>query len=480
VAYNAANEFCEAFAPYKTRKDGVFTVAINWTDWKEKGMTISAIKRKQTEGAGNIDMESLLYEGLTSAQGIDVFDRVLAGSLQRVSVSTQDLDALCRQIDREHQKALEGAESLDILHQRPEIGTAYTKPRDKTEQTLVELWRQLFGIREIGIHDDFYELGGDSLSAVQLVMRINQTFDIKLSSHILLQVKTIAGLARMIETGAPGVSTSSLIIELQPGESTAVPIFLVHPIGGHVYFYRDLAETLGGRHPVYGIQARGLEGNEEPFENMREMAVHYIEAIRDLYPRGPYILGGASFGGMAAFEMARQFKIHHQEKVLLFMIDTPGPGRLFDQLKDDDSILAYLLNVTQKDIAVTAEQIRRMDEETRWKFLMEHVKIAGKEEPEAFKNQVGKLLRIYHAHARAMFSYAAEPYDGRVIYFRAAQPGPYNAGDPEKVWGSLVKGELIIHPVPGDHNTMNDPPHVSRLGELLRHYLAGCTKGFLI
>jgi thioesterase domain-containing protein len=73
-----------------------------------------------------------------------------------------------------------------------------------------------------------------------------------------------------------------------------------------------------------------------------------------------------------------------------------------------------------------------------------------------------------------MYSYAAEPYDGRVLYFRAAQPGPYNARDPEKVWGSLVKGELIIHPVPGDHNTMNDPPHVSRLGELLRDYLAGC------
>jgi thioesterase domain-containing protein len=116
-----------------------------------------------------------------------------------------------------------------------------------------------------------------------------------------------------------------------------------------------------------------------------------------------------------------------------------------------------------------------MDEETRWKFLMDHAKITGKEEPEAFKSQVRKLLRIYHAHARAMYSYAAEPYDGRVLYFRAAQPGPYNAKDPEKVWGSLVKGELIIHPVPGDHNTMNDPPHVSRLGELLKDYLAGCS-----
>jgi acyl transferase domain-containing protein/thioesterase domain-containing protein/acyl carrier protein len=449
VGYNAANEFSEAFAPYKTRRDGVFTMTINWTDWMEKGITVNAIKRKQAGDAENLDMESLLYGGLTTAEGIDVFDRVLAGPLQRVSVCTQDLDALCRQIDREQEKAFKDTKPPEMLHQRPEISTGYTKPRDKTEQTLVELWRQLFGIREIGIHDDFYELGGDSLSAVQLVMRINQTFDIKLSSHILLQVKTVAGLARMIETSAPGAPTSSLIIEIQPGESTAIPILLVHPIGGHVYFYRDLAETLGGRHPVYGIQARGLEGNEGPFENMREMAAHYIKTIRDLYPRGPYILGGASFGGMAAFEMARQFKIHHQETALLFMIDTPGPGRLFDELKDDASILAYLLNVTQKDFAVTAEQIRRMDEETRWKFLMEHVKITGKEEPEAFKNQVRKLLGIYHAHARAMYSYAAEPYDGRVLYFRAAQPGPYNAKDPEKVWGPLVKGELIIHPVPG-------------------------------
>jgi thioesterase domain-containing protein/NAD(P)-dependent dehydrogenase (short-subunit alcohol dehydrogenase family)/acyl carrier protein len=475
VGYNAANEFTEAFAPYKTRRDGVFTVTINWTDWMEKGITVNAIKRKHADDAENLDMESLLYGGLTTAEGIDVFDRVLAGPLQHVYVCTQDLDALCRQIDREQKKAFKETIPEEMLHRRPEISTGYTKPRDKTEQTLVELWQQLFGIREIGVHDDFYELGGDSLTAVQLVMRINQTFDIKLSSHILLREKTAAGLARMIEKTTPGASTSSLIIEIQPGESTELPIFLVHPIGGHVYFYRDLAETLGGRHPVYGIQARGLEDNEEPFENMQEMAAHYIEAIRGLYPTGPYILGGASFGGMAAFEMARRFKIHHQEKALLFMIDTPGPGRMFEELKDDASILAYLLNVTEKNFDVTAEHIRCMDEETRWKFLMEHAKITEKEDPEAFKNQVRKLLKIYHAHARAMYSYAAEPYDGRVLYFRAGQPGPYNAKDPEKVWGSLVKGELIIHTVPGDHNTMNDPPHVSRLGELLKDYLAGCS-----
>ena len=131
------------------------------------------------------------------------------------------------------------------------------------------------------------------------------------------------------------------------------------------------------------------------------------------------------------------------------MIDTPGPGRLFDELKDDASILAYLLNVTQKDFAVTAEQIRRMDQETRWKFLMEQAKITGKEEPEAFKNQVRKLLKIYHAHARAMYSYAAEPYDNEVLYFRAGHPGPYNAKDPEKVWGSLEKENLLFILYPG-------------------------------
>jgi polyketide synthase PksJ len=482
VGYNAANEFIEAYACYKTYKDGIFTVAINWSDWREVGMTVEAIKRKALEKEENPDLESQLYGALTPSEGVDVFNRILENNLVRVTVSTRDLEILLNRMNREQ---IEKANSQAVLnkpglsgtipmHQRPEMSTQYIAPRNETEQILADIWQEFLGIEPIGINDDFFQLGGDSLVAVQLILRINKTFQTKLSSHILLRENTIEALARLIAAGQ--ALSSSFLVEIQAGKRRDQPFFLVHPIGGHVYCYRDLAEALGPDQPVYGLQARGLDGETEPLADIEEMAVQYINVLRTVQPEGPYHIGGSSFGGMVAFEMAQQLHVMEQEVALLFMIDTPPPGNMPPEFKDDAGILAYLFNLIDKNSVVSAEHLRRMGTDDQRKFILEHGGFAEKENPEAVLNQVRHLLKIYKVHARAMFNYKPRIYPGQFIFFQPNQWSPFNVKNPKQAWGKLSAGGIIIHNIPGDHMTMNDFPHVEVVAEVLKKRLAVSSK----
>lgn len=188
-------------------------------------------------------------------------------------------------------------------------------PRNRIEQTLADNWQKFLGIDQVGIHDDFFELGGDSLTAVQLIAELRETLQIELSAQSLLNASTIAALADSIEKTTATSSRQparqtlpSLLVEINAGDHSKRPLFLIHPVGGHVYFYRELASHLNREQPVYGIQAQGVDGETEPSTQVEEMATRYIEAMRSRQPEGPYFLGGSSFGGTVAFELAQQFR----------------------------------------------------------------------------------------------------------------------------------------------------------------------------
>ncbi|MCP4701570.1 MAG: 6-deoxyerythronolide-B synthase, partial [Gammaproteobacteria bacterium] len=180
-------------------------------------------------------------------------------------------------------------------HARPDLPSSYAAPRNELEQTIAEIWSKALGIEQAGIHDDFFESGGDSLLAVQLIANMRDVLQTELSAHSLLKAPTIAALAELCagkinpELSKPpaGLTLPSALVEIQAGDRCKRPLFLVHPVGGHVYFYRDLARHLGAEQPVYGIQAQGVDGEAEPLASIEEMAAHYLEAIRAFQPAGP-------------------------------------------------------------------------------------------------------------------------------------------------------------------------------------------------
>ena len=375
----------------------------------------------------------------------------------------------------------ENSQKVDstALHSRPNLPNNYIAPRDEIEQTIASIWQEFLGIEQIGIHDDFFDLGGDSLLAVQLITKLNEALQKSLSPHSLLQSSTIAALAELIKDSSDLSDNSnqplqpaseSLLVEIQRG-SFKQPLFLVHPVGGHVYIYRDLARYLGSDQPVFGIQAHVSDGETQSF-SVEEMAARYIEAVRVQQPEGPYFLGGSSFGGTVAFEMAQQLKAQGEKIALLTLIDTPGPGQMpVLATEDDTAILVYLLGVGF-NLSLSMDVLQKLEPDKQLVYFLEQVKIAKRVVPPDFGlPQIRQFLDLFKIHAQAMRNYVPQTYGGQIIFFRATEQNAVNAKNPELPWIDVAGVGVEVREVRGNHITMNYPPHVQVMAEQLRAYL---------
>jgi amino acid adenylation domain-containing protein len=206
---------------------------------------------------------------------------------------------------------------------RTERETSYAAPRDTLEIQLASIWQKVLGRERIGIKDNFFDVGGHSLLAVRLLAQIEKMAGKKLPLATLFQAPTIEQLAKILRQEEWKAPWSSLVA-IQPLGSKP-PFFCVHAAAGNVLFYSDLARHLGSDQPFYGLQAQGLDGDEDPYNRVEEMASHYIDEIRTVQPKGPYLLGGLSFGGVLAYEMAQQLRAQGEKVGLLVLFDTYGP-----------------------------------------------------------------------------------------------------------------------------------------------------------
>ncbi len=351
-------------------------------------------------------------------------------------------------------------------------------PRDEYEEQIAAIWADVLGIEQIGMHDDFFELGGDSLLAIQLISRLRDLFHVTLSDHSLIHAPTIAMLSEFIEqTYAKRIlpvteySPSSLLVEMYAGDTRFPPLFMVHPVGGHVYFYRDLIRHLHLQQPIYGIQAHGLDGTREPLMRVEDMAACYLEAIRKLQPEGPYYIGGASFGGTVAFEMAQQLLSVGQTVAFVAMLDTPGTGHMPVKLSDDADILAYLLEVGAH-VSVSCDEIRQhLETDEQFRSFLHKLPVTARILPRTDVSQVRTLLHLFKAHVEAMLNYTPQDYPGRITFFCAKERDAFNAHHPELAWLDVAIEGINIFRVPGNHITMNYPPHVQILADRLRQCL---------
>ncbi|HYX25875.1 MAG TPA: amino acid adenylation domain-containing protein, partial [Thermoanaerobaculia bacterium] len=191
------------------------------------------------------------------------------------------------------------------LASEPPRSPAASSPRDPLELALLGIWESVFEQRPIGIHDDFLDLGGHSLLALRLVARLRRRFGRDLPLASFLSAGTIAGVADLLRQEGSAPAVSSCLVAIQQ-DGTQTPFFCVHPGGGNVFCYTALAYHLGPDRPFYGLQARGREAGEEPLTAVAEMAALYLDAVRRAQPHGPYLLGGWSFGGLVAYEMAQR------------------------------------------------------------------------------------------------------------------------------------------------------------------------------
>ncbi len=321
-------------------------------------------------------------------------------------------------------------------------------PKDALESQLVKLWEGVLGKQPIGVRQNFFDLGGHSLLAVRLMHRIEQMFGKRLPIATLLQAPTVEELANMLRTKGWSPSWSSLV-PIQPN-GTKTPIFCIHGAGGTVIIYRELAQLLAPDQPVHGLQAQGLDGKQPCFTRVEDMAAHYLDEIRTIQPRGPYFIGGLSFGGTVAYEMAQQLTAQGESVGLLFMFDT-FPGKY----ETTSSLLVKLWQLPKRD---QFDYISRK--------LRSYAQNLGKRLNRLFLPPA--LRNVRAGITQAGMQYQMRPYAGPMVLFRASEKSLRGARDPYAGWKGLAKGGVEVCEIPGGHVSILAKPQVQILVEQLK------------
>ncbi|MCF7696854.1 amino acid adenylation domain-containing protein [Mycetohabitans sp. B2] len=198
----------------------------------------------------------------------------------------------------------------------------YEAPQGQLETTLADVWGELLGVERVGRQDSFFALGGHSLLAIRMIERIRITLGIEITILSLFETPTIAGLVqRLVQKTGIRDDAFAVLLPIQP-TGTRPPLFCVHPVSGLSWLYRNLINYLDTDQPVYGLQARGLNGASPLAETIDEMAADYIKQIRRIQPNGPYHLLGWSFGGNVVHSMASQLEQQGESVSLLALLDS--------------------------------------------------------------------------------------------------------------------------------------------------------------
>jgi NAD(P)-dependent dehydrogenase (short-subunit alcohol dehydrogenase family) len=266
-------------------------------------------------------------QGIRPEEGPEAFARAMSAGLPQILISPGDLPALVAEAAAPPPRAPQPAASTD---------DSRIAPRNDIERTLAGFWQDLLGVSPVGVTDDFFALGGHSLIAVRLFAMVRRAFRVDFPISILFEAPTIAACAALIEAriGTPDTAPKAperrfthLVAMHDGAGGPGQPFFLVAGMFGNVLNLRHLAHLIGGDRPFWGLQARGLYGDAPPHATLTEAAADYIAELRQVQPRGPYLLGGFSGGGLTAWEMAHQLEQAGEEVSLLALLDTPLPMR---------------------------------------------------------------------------------------------------------------------------------------------------------
>lgn len=471
---------------------------------------------------------NVVAHGISPQEGMDAFERVLAlGRSGPVFASSVPLDAWLAFLDKSSEPKAPTPEVV-VSSEAPDAGraalrTPYVAPRNELEQALADMFRELLGVAQVGIHDDFFELGGQSLVAVRLFNKIRRKYSVDLPLSTLFEAPTVAQCAEVVaselgitptpfasengvrtngasENGAahegngkaPATRTSSLppprtssfppplesegppsirrsrwrsLVAMQP-RGDLPPFFCVAGMGGTLNNLRKLALLAGDARPFFGLQPPGADGQSELLYTVEALAEHYIREIMTVNPNGPYLLGGYSGGGVAAFEIARRLREQNKEVLLLAFIDSFSPMLPKRPLHRRAGI--HLRRVKEQGPGYVLHTIQRRLHYESWNVGRHLARRMGKIMPEHYRYE-----NLADSWVVAEQRYRPTPFDGRAILFRAREESALSLWtavevDEQHGWGRFLKGGVEVQVCPGNHSTMCEEPNVRVLAAKLR------------
>lgn len=358
-----------------------------------------------------------------------------------------------------------------------ESSQEYIAPRSDTERALAEIWAHVFKEKgfvleqaQIGVNDNFFELGGNSLLATQLLYRIRAQLGVELPVRALFDQVTIGQLAELVESlrkEAAPAAPADLVVTIQAG-GDSTPLFALPGVGGNVLSLRELSRALGPEQPFHAVQAIGLDGTAPPPDSVETTAAANIAAIRALQPRGPYRLAGHSYGGVVAYEMARQLLEQGETVDYLALLDAATPAVLYaqgaaDEFEDMRQLCGEMAEQSGRAFAVSASELRAMPVEQLIAVLGEHGIALDRAQYET-------LYRVFQASRGCYQAYRprALPRQIDVLLFRATQVQASAAALPHDYgWNAVLGHAVHVHDLDADHYSLLRGTAVQALAQVL-------------
>jgi thioesterase domain-containing protein len=362
---------------------------------------------------------------------------------------------------------------------RPDLAVGFVAPRDELELRLAQLWEDVLAVHPVGVRDNFFQLGGHSLLAVRLVNRIQRAFGRDLPLATLVQAGTVEALARVLRhEGANG--QYSPLVPLHP-HGDRPGWFCLHPVGGNVLCYYELAQHVDPAQPVYALHSRGLAAGDAPWSTLDEMVAQYRAAIQAVQPQGPYYLVGWSTGGPLACAVAAALEQAGESVALVGLIDARLPASLEIDPQDELGLLWEMIEFLRRffgaDVRLEREELAQQPPAQRASLVAHRLRELGVL-PDDFDDQsVSRLVAVCQANWRALAGWVPAPCRGPVVLWKAAQAAGHeldHSGElgPDWGWGAALGREVAVETISGDHVTIltgeGAGQLAARLGQLAR------------
>jgi thioesterase domain-containing protein/acyl carrier protein len=337
--------------------------------------------------------------------------------------------------------------------------------RDDLEHQLVQIWEKVLDLKQIGIEDNFFDLGGHSLKALQLFAEIEKIWHKKLLLAVLLESPTIAELAKIIRTGETPDWSPVVLLKSSENES---PLFCVHPLGGNLFDYHTLSKILDIHRPIYGLQPRGIDGKQQPIDRIEDMADYFIRSIQTIQPQGPYFIAGYSFGGIVAFDIARQLAERGEKVAFLGLVDIRCP------------VIAVVETPFREWIDIQFDRMRKLTIKEQFNYVYEKL---FRPKSQAYRDEIvatlsdldiftPELVKVLDCNVQAAKEYQPQIFAGKATLFWSEYQDWYIKKHPTLGWGDLVTDGLEIQQIPGNHTSLMQEPHVRVLAEKLQSSIA--------
>jgi amino acid adenylation domain-containing protein len=358
---------------------------------------------------------------------------------------------------------------------------AYTAPRDDTERALCRIWAEVLGVDQVGIDDDFFEIGGHSLLAARVFSRIDTTLRCALPLGTLFQCPTIRGLAPRI-LAASGVERMPSLVAVTRRSAEGPPIYLVPGGYGNIVGFADLARALGSTRSVYALQSPGLENIDYLSGTIEDIARQYVAEIRRVQPKGPYAFGGACFGATVAYEIARQVMQDGETVACLALLDPTS----YEGIEADRKAAsvprpvrhaAALGRFARDRLKLYRGELQTLEPRERFAYVAGKLRVAAHRLAKPGAPDVRREINereVYRAHVAALERYRRAPLDGdlRLLVIIETTRTRDHREQSDADWTRSWKGEVAHHVVAGtDSGDMISGSNATEVGVLLGRHL---------